>query len=106
MGVLQSITEYYRVIQSITEYYRVLQSITKYCRVLQSIAEDCRVLQSITEYYRILQNITEYYRVFLVHLLGSISGLVSCGCGHWGSHIFSVQNLYSNFLVWSFRSFV
>ena len=80
--MLQNITEhckYYRVFQSITDFYRVLQSITDYYRVLQSITEYYRSLQSITEYYRVLQSITEYYGVFLAHLLGPISGLVSFG---------------------------
>ena len=42
----------------------------------------------------------------LLSYLTNISQLVSCGFGQKGRHIFSVQNLYSNFLVWSFRSFV
>ena len=45
--------------------------------MLESVTECYRVLQSITENSRVLQNIKEYYRVFLAHLLGPISGLVS-----------------------------
>ena len=45
--------------------------------MLQSVTECYRILQSITENSRVLQNIKEYYRVFLAHLLGPISGLVS-----------------------------
>ena len=37
----------------------------------------CHPVTEYTEYSRVLQNITEYYRVFLAHLLGPISGLVS-----------------------------
>ena len=36
------------------------------------------MLQSVTESYRVLQSVTECYRVILAHLLGPISGLVSC----------------------------
>ena len=39
LGVLESVTECYRVLQSVTEYYGVLQSVTEYYRVLQSITK-------------------------------------------------------------------
>ena len=35
------------------------------------------MLPFVTECFRVLQSVTEYYRVFLAHLLGPISGLVS-----------------------------
>ena len=37
------------------------------------------MLLFVTECFRVLQSVTEYYRVFLAHLLGPISGLVSFG---------------------------
>ena len=67
------------ILQSLTECYRVLQSIAEYCRVLQSVTGCYRVLQSVRACKRVLQSVTECYRVFLAHLLGPISGLVSIG---------------------------
>ena len=53
------------------------------------------------------QSPTQLLRYHLIlRYLTNISQLVSCGFGRWDRHIFSVQNLYSNFLVLSFRSFV
>ena len=37
------------------------------------------MLPFVTEFFRVLESVTEYDRVFLAHLLGPISGLVSVG---------------------------